>query len=81
MSLQETKSDNISDMVVRSLWGNCIFEFTASEAIGNSGGILCVWDPNVFVKSHHVISDNFVAIYGTWIPSGMKLLIISVYAP
>nr|GEX55860.1 RNA-directed DNA polymerase, eukaryota [Tanacetum cinerariifolium] len=54
---------------------------TMSEAIGNSGGILCTWDPNVFIKEQHILSDNFVAIFGTWIPTKTKLLIISIYAP
>ncbi|GJX89492.1 RNA-directed DNA polymerase, eukaryota, partial [Tanacetum coccineum] len=53
----------------------------ASEALGYSGGILCVWDPNIFQKSHHTISDNFVATYGTWIPTKSKILLISIYAP
>nr|GFB09744.1 RNA-directed DNA polymerase, eukaryota [Tanacetum cinerariifolium] len=80
-SIQETKSDAISDMKIKFLWGNSVFESSASEAIGNSGGILNVWDPNVFTKSNHVISDNFVSIYETWIPKNMDLLIIFVYAP
>nr|GEZ99098.1 RNA-directed DNA polymerase, eukaryota [Tanacetum cinerariifolium] len=32
-------------------------------------------------KTHHTISVNFVAVYGTWIPSKSKLLLISIYAP
>ncbi|GKB45992.1 RNA-directed DNA polymerase, eukaryota, partial [Tanacetum coccineum] len=30
----ETKSDNISDMVVKNIWGNSIFEASVSESIG-----------------------------------------------
>nr|GEW21300.1 hypothetical protein [Tanacetum cinerariifolium] len=45
------------------------------------GGILCIWDPNLFHKDQRVISDNFVAIYETWLPTYTKILIISVYAP
>ncbi|GJW69782.1 hypothetical protein Tco_0126699 [Tanacetum coccineum] len=62
LSVQETKLDCISDMDVKVLWGNYKFEYTISEAVGNSGGILCVWDPSVFRKEHHVVSDNFVAL-------------------
>ncbi|GJZ53043.1 RNA-directed DNA polymerase, eukaryota, partial [Tanacetum coccineum] len=51
------------------------------EALENSGGILCTWDSSIFHKEHHIISDNFVALYGTWIPNQLKLLVISVYAP
>ncbi|GJY67593.1 RNA-directed DNA polymerase, eukaryota [Tanacetum coccineum] len=81
LTLQETKMDNISAMDVKFLWGNCNFDHLFNEALGNSGGILCTWDPNVFHKEHHIISDNFVALYGTWIPNKVKLLVISVYAP
>nr|GEW06321.1 RNA-directed DNA polymerase, eukaryota [Tanacetum cinerariifolium] len=52
-----------------------------SDAIGNSGGILCMWDPNVFHKDQHILSDNFVALYGTWIPNKTKHLVVFVYAP
>ncbi|GJV14856.1 RNA-directed DNA polymerase, eukaryota [Tanacetum coccineum] len=36
--------------------------------IGSSGGILCVWEASVFKKDYATISDNFIAIYGTWLP-------------
>ncbi|GJY24460.1 RNA-directed DNA polymerase, eukaryota [Tanacetum coccineum] len=81
LSLQKTKMESISDMDVKILWGNSNFEYLFSEAIGNSGGILCTWDPNIFLKEQHILSDNFVALFGTWVPSKTKLLMISIYAP
>ncbi|GJV29254.1 RNA-directed DNA polymerase, eukaryota [Tanacetum coccineum] len=81
LSIQETKTDCISDMDIRVLWGNHNFDYTISEAVGNSGGILCVWDPSIFRKEQHITSDNFVALYGSWIPTQTKLLMVSVYAP
>ncbi|GJY87143.1 RNA-directed DNA polymerase, eukaryota, partial [Tanacetum coccineum] len=77
----ETKFDKVSDSEVRSFWGNSIFEFIISDAIGNSGGLLCAWNPNIFHKEHHIISDNFIALYGTWKPNKSKMLFINVYAP
>ncbi|GJS15090.1 RNA-directed DNA polymerase, eukaryota [Tanacetum coccineum] len=71
----------VSAMEVKFLWGNYFFDHIVSEACGNSGGILCTWDTNIFQKEQHIISDNFVALYGTWIPNKQKLLLISVYAP
>ncbi|GJQ88887.1 RNA-directed DNA polymerase, eukaryota [Tanacetum coccineum] len=50
-------------------------------SVGNSGGILCIWDPNMFRKENSTISDYFVAIMGKWTPTDKNLLIISVYAP
>ncbi|GKB52427.1 RNA-directed DNA polymerase, eukaryota, partial [Tanacetum coccineum] len=71
--------DSISVMDVKFLWGNSNFEHLFSEAIGNSGGILCMWDPNVFLKEQHILSDNFVALFGSWIPTKTKMF--SIYAP
>ncbi|GKC82742.1 RNA-directed DNA polymerase, eukaryota [Tanacetum coccineum] len=81
LTLQETKMDSISAMDVKLLWGNYNFDHIFSEVVGNSGGILCTWDSNVFHKEQHIISDNFVALYGTWNPNKAKLLMISIYAP
>nr|GEX90707.1 RNA-directed DNA polymerase, eukaryota [Tanacetum cinerariifolium] len=52
-----------------------------SEAVGNLGGILCVWEATVFKKDYATILDNFVAIYGTWLPSNSKVLFVAIYAP
>ncbi|GKE99597.1 RNA-directed DNA polymerase, eukaryota, partial [Tanacetum coccineum] len=45
------------------------------DSVGNSGGILCVWDPNAFRK------DYFILLRGVWQQNGMDLLIVVVYAP
>nr|GEW26260.1 RNA-directed DNA polymerase, eukaryota [Tanacetum cinerariifolium] len=81
LSIQETKMESVSAMEVKFLWGNYFFDHIISEACGNSGGILCTWDTNFFKKEQHIISDNFIALYGTWIPNKQKLLLILVYAP
>ena len=62
-------------------WGNFSFDFAFSPSVGNSGGILCVWDINCFAKENVTVSDSVVILYGTWRPTGHKLLLIAVYAP
>ncbi|GJW24014.1 RNA-directed DNA polymerase, eukaryota [Tanacetum coccineum] len=47
----------------------------------NSGGILCIWEASIFKKDGATISDNFIAIYGTWLPRNVKILLVAVYAP
>nr|GFA52721.1 RNA-directed DNA polymerase, eukaryota [Tanacetum cinerariifolium] len=47
----------------------------------NSSGILCIWEATVFKKEYVTISDNFVAIYGTWLPNNSRILFVVVYAP
>nr|GEZ85850.1 RNA-directed DNA polymerase, eukaryota [Tanacetum cinerariifolium] len=51
------------------------------DSLGNSGGILCIWESTVFKKDNVTISDSFVAIYGTWLSSNSKILFVVIYAP
>ncbi|GKD54390.1 RNA-directed DNA polymerase, eukaryota [Tanacetum coccineum] len=81
IALQETKMEKMDLFSIKALWGNLSFDYAFSPSIGYSGGILCVWDPRLFVKDNSTVSDSFLAISGTWIPSSTKLLVISVYAP
>nr|GFB42267.1 RNA-directed DNA polymerase, eukaryota [Tanacetum cinerariifolium] len=51
------------------------------DSLGNSGGILCIWEETIFKKDQVTISDYFVAIYGSWIPNKAKILIVAIYDP
>ncbi|GKA01825.1 RNA-directed DNA polymerase, eukaryota, partial [Tanacetum coccineum] len=62
-----------------ALWGNLSFDYAFSPSIGFSGGILCVWDPRLFVKDYSTISD-FLLAFQYVIPL-YQILIISIYAP
>ncbi|GJU28851.1 RNA-directed DNA polymerase, eukaryota [Tanacetum coccineum] len=72
--------EKVSHMDVKFMWGNSNYDFVFSESVGNSGGILCMWEESIFKKDYATISDSFVAIYGTWIPNKTKVLIVSIYA-
>nr|GEZ17282.1 RNA-directed DNA polymerase, eukaryota [Tanacetum cinerariifolium] len=48
------------------------------DIIGNQGDDS---EALIFKKDYATISDNFVAVYGTWVPCNVKVLLISIYAP
>ncbi|GKA14632.1 RNA-directed DNA polymerase, eukaryota [Tanacetum coccineum] len=79
----ETKMENVSSQDCGNLmWGNSNYDYVFSEAAGNSGGILCIWEESFFKKDYVTISDSFVAIYGTWIPSwGWQISLAMVAVP
>nr|GEY53224.1 RNA-directed DNA polymerase, eukaryota [Tanacetum cinerariifolium] len=66
---------------IKSCWVNLNFNSVVSPSVGNSGDILCVWDPIMFHKENSTVSDYFIAIMGKWLPNDKNLLIISVYTP
>jgi exonuclease III len=45
--LQETKLENISRSVVRSLWSNRFTDWKFLESEGAFGGVLIMWDNRV----------------------------------
>nr|GEY85284.1 hypothetical protein [Tanacetum cinerariifolium] len=71
---------NMAEIIERC-WGNLTFDYVHSAAVGNSGGILCVWDPNCFYKENVTMSDSFVMVSGVWRSTGQKYMLIAVYAP
>ncbi|GJU59203.1 RNA-directed DNA polymerase, eukaryota [Tanacetum coccineum] len=75
----QTKMEDISSMEVKFIWGNSRFDYISSNAIGNSGGILCIWDPNTFLKDHHIISDNFVVIADRHLSDHRPILLREVF--
>ncbi|GKB11901.1 RNA-directed DNA polymerase, eukaryota, partial [Tanacetum coccineum] len=81
VAIQETKLESIDLFSIREIWGNLSFDFSVSPSVGYSGGIVCIWDPACFAKDNATISDNFVAVRGTWVSSATKLMIVSIYAP
>nr|GFA44458.1 RNA-directed DNA polymerase, eukaryota [Tanacetum cinerariifolium] len=81
LTLQETKMEKVDLFNIKACWGNINCDYVVSPSVGNSGGILCVWDPNLFYKENSTVLDFFIAIMGNWLPNNKKLLVISVYAP
>nr|GFC38034.1 RNA-directed DNA polymerase, eukaryota [Tanacetum cinerariifolium] len=81
MAIQETKTHYVNHIDVKFMWGNSNYNYVYSEAVGNSDGILYVWEATVFKKDYATISDNFIAIYGTWLPSNSKVLFVAINAP
>ncbi|GJU50755.1 RNA-directed DNA polymerase, eukaryota [Tanacetum coccineum] len=60
----ETKMDKMDLFSIKALWGNLSFDYAFCPSIGFSGGILCVWDPSLFVKENVTVFESFLAITG-----------------
>ncbi|GJQ99723.1 RNA-directed DNA polymerase, eukaryota [Tanacetum coccineum] len=58
--------DSILQLMDTLVKGNSSFDYALSSSFGNSGGILCVWEPNMFVKDNVTLSDNFLAVMDRW---------------
>ncbi|GKC07931.1 RNA-directed DNA polymerase, eukaryota, partial [Tanacetum coccineum] len=79
LSLQETKMEIFRLWELSFKLGNSNFDYNIYNANGNSGGILCIWDPNTFLKDHHIISDNFVVIADHHLSDHRPILLREVF--
>ena len=81
LAIQETKNSCLELSTVRAIWGNSRFEFQQADARGNSGGILVIWEPSMFIKEKVFVHENYVAVLGVWVGKNVKALMVSVYFP
>ncbi|GJU55413.1 retrovirus-related pol polyprotein from transposon TNT 1-94 [Tanacetum coccineum] len=79
--IQETQLESVSQAIIRNLWPGNEGDFVASGSLGASGGILTMWDLNVFSKEIEFIDRNFVGVIGSWTKMQGKVGILNVYAP
>ncbi|PWA76614.1 RNA-directed DNA polymerase, eukaryota [Artemisia annua] len=63
------------------MWGNYSFNFACSLARGRSGGLISIWDPNVFLKESIWCDEAFIIVKGRWKNSGGDCYMINIYGP
>ncbi|GJZ18111.1 hypothetical protein Tco_0554234 [Tanacetum coccineum] len=56
---QESKSDKVDTSLIDSLWGRQNYGFATKKAIGNSGGIVEIWDNST---KKYVLWDKLIAL-------------------
>ncbi|KAK9072611.1 hypothetical protein SSX86_009046 [Deinandra increscens subsp. villosa] len=81
ISIQETQCLHANSIPVARLWDDSPLDFMISDANGRSGGLLCIWDRNVFHKIGSVVHPNFILIHGKLKGSLLDYLVVNIYGP
>ncbi|XP_035843953.1 uncharacterized protein LOC110931403 [Helianthus annuus] len=71
----------VEDSLLAKIWGDKGFSSEFVGASGQSGGLICVWDPSIFMADDVVKDKNFLLIKGVLNGCGSWLSIFNVYAP
>ncbi|KAL8484127.1 hypothetical protein ACS0TY_026721 [Phlomoides rotata] len=79
--LQETKMEVMNTKVCRSIWGSRPFDWSHQDAERNAGGILTIWNIEVFQKLSEWSCRGMLVVNGLWVEDGSRCTIINVYAP
>ncbi|XP_022030238.1 uncharacterized protein LOC110931139 [Helianthus annuus] len=81
MLIQETQFVSLDSVELGRFWGNTDYMFDWVPSGGRSGGLLSIWDPNVFSMEVVVKSSNYLLISGKVKGSGVATHVLNVYAP
>ncbi|XP_048490840.1 uncharacterized protein LOC125492429 [Beta vulgaris subsp. vulgaris] len=73
--------ESINKKMMQSVWKSSDITWAESPSIGNSGGILALWDSSVFITNHNVVEQNWIAISGIFPKLNFKCSLITVYNP
>ncbi|XP_028085234.1 uncharacterized protein LOC114286280 [Camellia sinensis] len=77
---QETKRPAVTDEFVRSCWPGEQMAYMAVDSEGAAGGLLCVWNPQVFQLLDCCCNRYFIILSGTLFTS-IACVIVNVYGP
>ncbi|GJY28763.1 RNA-directed DNA polymerase, eukaryota, reverse transcriptase zinc-binding domain protein [Tanacetum coccineum] len=66
---------------LKSMWGNYLFNYACSMARGRSGGLISLWDPNMFAKEDIWCDDAFVIVKGQRKILDGDYFMINIYGP
>nr|XP_043636129.1 uncharacterized protein LOC122607256 [Erigeron canadensis] len=81
LAFQETQCYGISEVIIRKYWDFSDMGWDIVEPLGRSGGLVSVWDSDVFKKTSCVKERNFLLTIGKVKGLRETVNIMNVYAP
>lgn len=78
---QETWMGDYSKIDVRGCWDSADFESDGVDAVGRSGGLICIWNKLLFSKMDVIKDRYFLAVVGKWQGNPENLIFVNVYGP
>lgn len=81
VGIQESMCSNVDANMVSKYWGGHGADFEKVDAVGNSGGIISIWDPKVFCKDKVIKDSSFLCVSGFLVEGQVRVNTVNVYAP
>jgi hypothetical protein len=77
--LQETKRVSLTDSAIHSLWGHKDVRWIIKESNGLSGGLISIWNEDLFSFHFSFSGDGFLGVCGVWKDS--LIYVVNIYSP
>lgn len=81
LGLQETQLTNTDAIDVHGCWDSDDFGFSSIKSSGRSGGLLSIWDVNIFEVKEIIKSNHFLITIGDWEWIPGDTIVVNVYGP
>ncbi|KAL8498771.1 hypothetical protein ACS0TY_021917 [Phlomoides rotata] len=78
--LKETKMEEVNKSVCKSFWGNSLFDWAWLGSVGNSGGVLTIWNSDLFQKISSWSITGMLVVNDRWVEDGSDCTIVNIYA-
>ncbi|KAL8533869.1 hypothetical protein ACS0TY_010050 [Phlomoides rotata] len=79
--VMETKVEEVNKRLCKSIWGNSPSDWAWLGSIGNVGGILTIWNSEVFQKTSEWSRTGMLVVNGRWVEDDSMCTIVNGYAP
>lgn len=81
IGIQETWMNDVSKIDARGCWGSTNFDCEGVGSYGRSGGIICIWDGDIFSKINVLKSRHYLIVVGRWKGISENVVFANIYAP
>ncbi|KAK8586735.1 hypothetical protein V6N12_021264 [Hibiscus sabdariffa] len=78
---KESKIDDPKPSFWRKIWNNPNMKSVFSPSVGSAGGLISMWNGDVFIASSHIITQRFIAITGFLKDLNFECGFLNIYAP
>lgn len=78
---QETILEQEVDISVLNIWRHSEVDFVQQMSVGRSGGLLLLWNKDVWKTDHVISGDGFLGMIGEWTGKRKKYLLLNMYGP
>lgn len=71
----------IDRQVCAPLYGEKYFGWKAIPAVNKGGGLLCIWNLNLFTMEEFVEGPGFLGLVGVWGTTQQGCVVVNIYSP
>ncbi|KAL8543823.1 hypothetical protein ACS0TY_004393 [Phlomoides rotata] len=79
--IQKTKKEEVDEILCKTIWGSGRVGWAYKGFVGRLGGILSLWNSDLFVASSCWHMEGAVVVNGFWGTDRVECSIVNVYAP